>query len=324
MKTFLTDPRAAARCRGDVELWQLVERLRGLPVGRGRRDEERRLVAEEIHASARLAGAALDPVEVRALVERGQALGEHRLVDYLIVVGYADAAAWIAGQAAVGDRRGHAFLKLDEIADLHARVGTPLDRRTGARPREVSPWRSTAHSAFADGMISPPPWLINFELTAFVERFAHGPTEGESPAKWVAAALERFTRIQPFAFANGRVARLVVNLLLRRLGLPPFAVAPRDAARFRAALRQADSSDLGPLAALLTRVLVAGLARLVSASDPDQQLVRLTEAAAPRERAAFYKAAQRGRLRTVRRGSELLTTHAWIEEYRAIRPQRLT
>jgi hypothetical protein len=46
------------------------------------------------------------------------------------------------------------------------------------------------------------------------------------------------------------------------------------------------------------------------------------EFAAGAARAALYKAAQRDRLRTVRRGDTLLTTQEWIEAYRAQRHRR--
>jgi hypothetical protein len=70
---------------------------------------------------------------------------------------------------------------------------------------------------------------------------------------------------------------------------------------------------------LIARSLAAGVARLVSSADPDERLVRLAELTQPAERSAFYKAAQRGRLRTIRRGGELLTTRAWLEAYRESR-----
>ena len=308
--------RAAERASADID--RLAERLRTAAAGTGRREELRKLVLEEISGSTRLAGAALNPAEQRALIERGVALGEHALNDYLIVSGYAEAATWVAAQTPVPPGRGRAYLRLEEIADLHARVTAPLRRTTGSRPRDGSPFRSTTHP-FDDGMMPPPPWLVSFELNAFVERFVHGLPPNGLPALWAADALERFMRIQPFAMANGRMGRLLANLLLRRLDLPPFSVAVRDVAKFRAALRRADSNDQWPLAALIARSVSAGLARLLSATDPEERLERLAALTQPAERSALYKAAQRGRLRTIRRGGELLTTRAWLEAYRASR-----
>jgi hypothetical protein len=46
-------------------------------------------------------------------------------------------------------------------------------------------------------------------------------------------------------------------------------------------------------------------------------LVPVAALAGPAGRAALYKAIQRGRLRVVRRGRALLTTKAWLAEYRA-------
>jgi hypothetical protein len=66
------------------------------------------------------------------------------------------------------------------------------------------------------------------------------------------------------------------------------------------------------------------LRRLVAAAEPDGELRSLASFAAGSRRAALYKAAQRGRLRSVRRGGTLYTSAAWIAEYeaRAASPRR--
>ncbi len=172
--------------------------------------------------------------------------------------------------------------------------------------------------AFAGGMVPPPPWLVPRDIDAFVERFAGGPTLDVSPPLWVAEAHARFERIQPFSGANGLVGRLIANLLLRRLGYPPFAIAAGANWRYLEALRKADGGDGWPLANLFARSLMASLARLVAAATPDVPLVPIAAAGDP-DRASLYKAAQRGRLRTVRRGGRRYTSAAWLEAYRASR-----
>jgi fido (protein-threonine AMPylation protein) len=159
-------------------------------------------------------------------------------------------------------------------------------------------------------------------IDAFVARAAPGPAREESVLLWVAQAHERFRRIHPFARANGRVTRLVTNLLLRRLGLPPLIVRPREAARYFAALQRADARDPWPLAGFLARSILAGSRRLAVAAEDLAALSPLATFAGGGERDALYKAAQRGRLRAVRRGGALLTTAAWLAEYRASRRAR--
>src|ERR1700730_13574370 len=102
--------------------------VRSAPPPPALRDAYAALRRDEIAGSAQLAGAALDLVEVRALLERGRAVGGHRLHDYLPVSGYAEAAAWSAQQGA----RRNAVTSQD-LRTLHrlATRATPDDRRAG-------------------------------------------------------------------------------------------------------------------------------------------------------------------------------------------------
>src|ERR1700676_975916 len=180
------------------------------------RRESEAIAFEEIHASCRQAGARLDEHALRALIERGVALGGRPLREYLIAAGYADAARFV--QTAEAPRPDQPLLRQDEIVELHARATRLLpEARPGA-------WRVTTSGALHSGMVPPPFWLVPREIAAFVDRFGRVPPERDSPLLFVAEAHERFTRIHPFTAGNGRAARLVTNLLLHRLGYPPLLV----------------------------------------------------------------------------------------------------
>lgn len=270
-----------------------------------------RLRLDELRTSCALAGVAMTRDEIATLVERGIVVGSQPLAACILVADYAEAAAFVHASPRAGVRRRH--ITAPEIVALHSRA---LRRATGARPGEL---RRTTVPAFASGMVAPPAWLVPRDLAAFVERFGSGPPPGEPVLLWLAVAHERFLRIQPFASGNGRVARLVVDLLLRRVGLPPLIVGPRERARYVAALRAADARDHAPLATLIGRSSLAGLRRLHAAFDRRDRLEPLADLVASHERDALYKAAQRGRLRSVRRDGALLTTRANVEAYRASR-----
>lgn len=269
----------------------------------------RALALEEIWCSCRLAGAGLTLDEVAALVERGIVLGGRRLEEYVLVADYAGAAAFVGAAPLPGRRQ--TYLRLEELVQLHA---TATGREPEAHP---GAWRTLTVAAFPSGMVPPPAWLVPRETGAFVERVGLGPPPDVHPLLWVADAHERFSRIQPFARGNGRVARLLTNLLLRRVGLPPFAVRGRAAERYLVALRRADSHDPWPLATALARAVLGSVRRLIAANDADSDLRSLASFAGGATRARLYKAAQRGRLRSVRSGGALLTSAAWIADYEA-------
>ena len=68
----------------------------------------------------------------------------------------------------------------------------------------------------------------------------------------LAFAEGRLLSVHPFADFNGRLTRLWLWELLRRLRLPPVALVPsgEDVAAYLAALRAGDGNDFRPLAAL--------------------------------------------------------------------------
>lgn len=269
---------------------------------------------DEIVSSTALAGVVLDKAEGVALLTRGVAAGGRPLRDYEAVADYAAASRYVAEHGTVSARRPRTFIRVDEILDLHRRAML----RTGAAP---GTWREHNAHPLKSGLVPPPYWLVTREVAAFLDRFVGGPPAEGSRLRWVAAAHARLLRIQPFGDGNGRVGRLVANLLLRRLGLPIAAFPGRLGARYPDALTRADSGDLEPLAALFGEAVRAALARFLAAASGDDPLVPLRRLVDPRRLPAFIKAAQRGRLRVVRDGARLLSTGAWVAEYEASRPR---
>jgi Fic family protein len=258
---------------------------------------------DELLGSVHLAGAGLDRVEVRALLQRGRALGGHPLTDYLLVRGYAEAAAWAAHR---GTRPGP--VTSDDLRTLHRLAVGPLDAETAGA------WRARTLPAFADGTVPPPHWLVPFETATFVGRLALGESDPAPLA--LARAVARFVRLQPFAGGgNGRTARLLASLLAARRGLPPPALDARAQHAYAAAVGAALGGDAVPLAGVFGRALTRGLERLRDAIETDAPLVPLSRFAPEGRPDRLYKAAQRGRLRVVRRDGRLLTTARWVAEY---------
>ena len=265
----------------------------------------------EIEGSVDFAGLHFRRTEI-ALLARGLTPPGRRLADCDAVADYAAAADLAATLGRTRPRR--RLLRLDEILRLHA-----LATRRSATERPGS-WRDATAAPFASGVVPPPAWLVPRDMAAFTERFA-GPLPASVPlVVWLADAHARFTRIHPFATANGRVVRLTLNLLLQRLGYPPLVLRPGDPARLRAALDSAGARELWPIAHVLGRSILETVRQLAFArSGSAEALISLADAAPENERAALYKAAQRGRLRTVRKGTAIFTSKTWLAEYRRSR-----
>lgn len=280
---------------------ELRDALRRAPPSAALRTAFHMLRREEIEGSIRLAGAPLDRAELRALLERGRALGGHPLEAYLVARGYAAAAGWAAQRAG---RREH--LVAEDLRILHGLTVRGLGDDGGA-------WRTRNLSALADGTVPPPHWLVPFEVETLVGRLAL--EESEPAPLALAHAISRIVRLQPFVTANGRLARLVANVLAFRRGLPPLVLDARARRAYVAAVRAADARDIAPLANVVARSLVRGLERLRDVAEHPSTLEPLASFAHG-SADALYKAAQRGRLRVVRRNGRLYTTRDWVDAYR--------
>ena len=141
-------------------------------------------------------------------------------------------------------------------------------------------------------------------------------------AEAIARRHAAFERIHPFLDGNGRVGRLLTNLVLVRLGYPPAIVYKRDRARYLKALDRADRNDPAPLGEIFARAILDNLMRFVlPAVAGPARLVPLEALATPDlSLVALRQAAERGRLRAMRTPTGTWrSSKQWVDAYRASR-----
>lgn len=295
---------------------------------------------EETHHSTAIEGNTLILKEVKALLEEGRAVGEKELREYLEVQGYADAARWVyqrAHHTAVAGPED--LIVLSELREVHDLVVRPvwLHFPPPSQDQAEGPGSFRRHDIelFAGGM-KPPPWPdvpalvtdwvaaandVKDYATRWLEAGTPLSTVTDHPVARLADLHAGFERIHPFRDGNGRTGRLVMNLMLVRLGYPPAVVYKRDRAKYLRGLDRADKRDAGPLAELVARSVIHGINRfLLPALAGPQRLVPLV-ALADQELSliALRRAADRGRLRALRRRDQWYSTRKWVNEYRSSR-----
>ena len=109
--------------------------------------------------------------------------------------------------------------------------------------------------------MTPPPWT---DMPALVNDWIDDiqilvGADEVAFAEACASLHARFEQIHPFLDGNGRAGRLVLNLLLVRLGYPPAIIYKGERSRYLAALRRADQGDVGPLGEFLARAILDNL-----------------------------------------------------------------
>lgn len=325
--------RQAVYSRLGTQIGELRDRLGGLPSPVEAEGIWRGIWLEEAHHSTAIEGNTLVLKQVEALLAEGRAVGNKELSEYLEVRGYATAADWVYGHAITPDEwAGHGLITLTELRHVHQLTMTPVwdvaphpQATDGEGPGS---FREHDIQAFPEGM-TPPSWpdvaaAVNTwisDLTALQQSVSDPLAFPET----LASAHVRFEQIHPFLDGNGRTGRLVLNLILVRLGFPPAIIYKGDRSRYLNALRRADQSDSGPLGEFLARAILDNLYKfVVPAVAGPARLVPLPALATPDLSAnALRVAAIRGRLKAAKASDGTWrSSRAWVEEYIASRHKR--
>ena len=195
-------------------------------------------------------------------------------------------------------------------------------------PAEMEKWLTQANELVAaETLASREAGILNAgkageqEATEVLERAAAQAIQELSDA--LARSHTRLVKTQPFATANGLVARLVANLLLARRGLPPAIIQKRQRSAYQQALQRADLGNFAQLAELFNQGMLRSLAWFAR-PEPEEGLMPLSALATEEINvAALRVAAARGRLRAKRPpGGRWLSTPEWVADYIATRHRR--
>ena len=317
-----------------VQVGELENRLGGLPSPVEAAGLWRDIWYEEAHHSTAIEGNTLVLKQVERLLNDGKAVGNKELSEYLEVRGYANAAEWVYEQAVspTGSTTPGTILTISEVRHVHHAAMSPVWEvapHPDARPSEApGSFREHELRPFPGGM-KPVSWpLVPAEMTGWIDLVDSLHADAPTLCDDLAVAHCRFEQIHPFLDGNGRTGRLLLNLILVRLGFPPVVIYKRDRERYLRALRSADAGgEPGPLGELIARAILGSLYRFVlpAVAGPARLVPLRALASADLSVTALQAAAQRGRLQAHRGADgQWRSSRIWADDYRASRGRHRT
>lgn len=154
-------------------------------------------------------GNTLTQSETEMVLEHGITVGGKTLAEHLEVIGHKEAIDYVeelAGQyIAIGDR---------EIKDLHSLIMRGINRNEAGR------YRMLDVRAAGTEHVYPSHFRLSELMEDFVEWLNSADAAKLHAVERATEAHYRFVSIHPFRDGNGRVGRLLMNLLLLRSGYP--------------------------------------------------------------------------------------------------------
>ncbi|MCX6655587.1 MAG: Fic family protein [Candidatus Bathyarchaeota archaeon] len=199
------------------------------------------LLIKYTFSSNAIEGNTLTLGETRLVIEEGFTIGGKSVKEHLEALNHPAAISFIEELASQGRE-----IVEDDVLRLHGLIMSGVDSSAG-RYRE---WGvRISGSTFSPPTSGEVPERIS-TLLGWLRR---NPDES-SPIELAAKFMHRFSQIHPFVDGNGRVGRLLMNLVLIRVGYPFITnISYRDRARYLRALQEADEGNLKQLVGLVAR-----------------------------------------------------------------------
>ncbi len=300
--------RATVYARLEDALVELRERLGGLPTPKESETIWSDIWHLEAHHSTALEGNTLALREVEQLLDRGRAVGAKPLKEYIEVTGYADAARWVYTQAREpGDWVTGEPVSLQEVRHVHYLAMMPV---WGVAPHEQatdseSPGKFREHDINPfDGGMTPPSWsMVPARMADWIAAANRATdtlaSQSASPMPEVLARIHNdFECVHPFIDGNGRAGRLILNLILVKLGYPPVVIFKTQRSAYLTAMQYADAEEYGPLGEILARAMYDNLNRFIvpNLAGPARIVPLAALVTEDFSMGALRQAAQRGRL----------------------------
>ena len=210
-----------------------LDALRPLPAEAVARVAQKLRIEANYHSNA-IKGNTLTLGETRSLILHGLTARGKPPRHHLDIRGHDDAVKAVEGTVAGAGEINHVFVRrlhgvlLKEAYDMPAVApdGAPEKRRIGIGRYKTAP--NIVVTTTGEVFHYSPPEAMHMEMTDLLDWLREQEAAGEHPVVMAAAFHYRFVRIHPFDDGNGRMARLLMNMILIRHGYTVAIVRRED------------------------------------------------------------------------------------------------
>jgi len=260
---------------------------------------------EYIFNSNAIEGNSIKLRETQLILERGLTIQGRSLREHLEVRNHPRAIKYL-------EKMTRRALKEQDILVLHQIIMKGINDEAGRfRTAEV-------RIAGAD-FIPPPAYEVSHLIAKLIDWYNRDPDELR-PIELAAILHHRFVWIHPFHDGNGRVARLLMNLVLTRSGYPIAVILNVDRNKYYDTLKKADKGNPASLVNFVASAVERSLDLYLRALEPtgkEDRLLSLSEAAKTTRYTQEYLSllARKRRIAAVKVGRTWMITQRELRRY---------
>lgn len=210
-------------------------------------------LVEYIYNSTSIEGNTLSLNETKLVLEEGITIGGKSLREHLDITNQKEAFMWI--ENCIKEKKN---LKEADILSLHQITLKGISEHWAGR------YKSSENRIIGSRLKTTPPYKVQSEMGNLVYQLNINP-EKYSPIELAAFAHHEIARIHPFVDGNGRVARLLCNLILMREGYLPIIIRNKDRKKYFACLEKAHFGDLKTFIDFIAKMEEESLIRYLNA-----------------------------------------------------------
>lgn len=262
---------------------------------------------EWTYNSNAIEGNTLSLGETRLVIERGITVGGKSLREHLEAKNHVEAIQFLDGIVKKREKLKEFTMHL--IHDIILK-----DISSGGKYRETS-------VIIAGAVFNPPlPGEIPKLMKEYLDYVNNNP-ERLNEIELAALTHYKFVRIHPYEDGNGRVARLLMNLILMQKGFPPAVILNAERKRYLAYLVEADKENLKPFVNFVAKSVDRSLSIYINAlkkyPKKEEQFIPLKDATKFCSYSQEYLSllARRGKLDAIKLGRRWVTTEKAVKEY---------